>query len=174
MGCDIHVNVEYRHPVLGYQPVISGGYVVERRYELFAALAGVRTENGESSLIPARGFPRDACFLLFEQAHQLVVDHPSSPFAKYVADWILESDIPPGSVVVDSDQVLVGKTRWIQHPDYHGASFLSHSEIMDCLTHFGYDLSSGPPEFLVLIDLLASIDNRFGNQCSRLVFWFDN
>lgn len=73
MGCDIHINVEYRHPVRGYQPVVVGGYFLDRRYDLFAALAGVRMEPEDSCLIPARGFPSDACLPIFASAHQMVV-----------------------------------------------------------------------------------------------------
>ncbi|ADB17711.1 hypothetical protein Psta_3047 [Pirellula staleyi DSM 6068] len=174
MGCDIHVNVEYRHPVLGYQPVVAGGYFVEPRYELFSALAGVRMEPEESCLIPARGFPCDACFPIFAIAHQLVVADANSQLARLVTDWVLASEVPPGSDVFEAEKELVGMARWIRHPDYHHPSYLSHLETMECLRHFGFDSNSTPPVFLVLTDLLASIDFRFGYPSARLVFWFDN
>lgn len=158
MGCDIHINVEYRHPVLGYQPVVAGGYFVDRRYDLFAALAGVRLASDESCLIPARGFPPDACLPIFAQAHQLVVADSNSPAVRFVTDWILNAEVPSGSEVFEAEKDLVGMTRWILLPDYHHPSYLSRTETMDCLRHFGYDIDTAPPEFLILIDLLTCID----------------
>lgn len=174
MGCDIHVNLEYHHPVLGYQPLIAGGYFLERQYDLFAALAGVYMEPGSSCLIQARGFPGDACLPIFARAHLLVVADANSQFTRFVTDGILDTEVPEGSKIFEAEKELVGLARWIFHPDHHHPSHLSRSETMDCLRHLGYDIEAAPPEFRVLIDTLASIDFRFGSPCARLVFWFDN
>jgi len=60
MGCDIDLYLEYKSPITGvWTPFSYGSYAIPRNYEMFAKMAGVRSE-GREAIFQAKGFPEDA------------------------------------------------------------------------------------------------------------------
>lgn len=61
MGCDIHMYIEYRKKGREGQFASLGGRINPgRNYELFAAMAGVRTYERREVMFEPRGLPPDA------------------------------------------------------------------------------------------------------------------
>lgn len=81
-------------------------------------------EPEESCLIPARGFPCDACFPIFAIAHQLVVADANSQLARLVTDWVLASEVPPGSDVFEAEK-RIGWHGSMDSPSRLSSSFVS-------------------------------------------------
>ena len=68
MGCDIHVHIEIK--VSGQWHHYNQPYL-NRNYNLFAKIAGVRGDGTEEAIAPDRGIPEDATFTtLFEYNHR--------------------------------------------------------------------------------------------------------
>lgn len=176
MGCDIHVNIEYRHPVQGIEPVIAKHFYAGRDYDLFAALAGVRQQIDDPSLrppfpwlIPPRGVPSDLSRPLLKVYYcQVLPDGASASEAVFPNCCSQQEATQYGKAPRQFGALLV-----IPNPDYHSASYLSRAEITAACEHMQYNLASAPSEFLLALDVMDSIDARFGEGASRMVFWFD-
>jgi len=56
MGCDINLFLEYKSPITNEWSVFGHGYYMPRNYEMFAKMAGVRSEKQEIIFLP-KGFP---------------------------------------------------------------------------------------------------------------------
>lgn len=173
MGCDIHVTIEYDHPELGFQPFVVGGVFIPRDYRLFGALAGVRLREGESSMIEPRGIPEDACDLIRNQFCQIVTPDKRLEYFDMGYNVIRESQIGDRQAEARPCELL-GTANWLQDADFHSISYLSLAEINQCLAFRDIQHDQLSAEFLCLTDSLQSLNLRFSDSVSRLVFGFDN
>ena len=176
MGCDIHLHLEYLHPSWGIEPVIANTFSVDRDYGLFAVLAGVRNYNDLPVLVPPRGVPDDVSFRIHEQFYAEIVPDDAHDWQKNLMhEWCYESDAKNyvekyGSHIKEFE----GGIRYVSNPDWHSASYLTREEVIEVCRHSQYDLAKSPVEFQIVMDFMKSLDERFGESVSRIVFWFDN
>jgi hypothetical protein len=167
MGTDIHLFVEHRlNPGGEYFSLTEGEFNLPRDYEIFAALAGVRT--AERPLIEPRGFPQDAS----SDAHQGYYHRVSDEEQDFDEWWSIERPEDAQNYV---DRGLSQKKSWrdtelVSAPDAHHPSWLSRSELLTALSRAGLDPEKLSPEYRIVVaalDLLADGDGR-------VVFWFDS
>lgn len=138
MGCDIHAYIEFYDPTdnmcidYGAECFSSGELYFGRDYNLFGALAGVRS-SGTPHIVP-KGIP-DAPKISWTcaGAYYMLVDdgdNKSKPF------------IPYERTITSKEVEELKKNRWVQeikidghtiinNPDYHSAGWLSLSELLD-------------------------------------------
>ncbi|MGR3273466.1 hypothetical protein ACSYAD_00015 [Acaryochloris marina NIES-2412] len=177
MGCDIHLYLEYRHPSWGIESVIANFFSVGRDYRLFTALAGVHSHDDDVPvLFVPRGLPNDVSQYIHEQFYaEIIPDDADDQRKNLMHEWCDESDAKH-YVAKHNAHIKEYKDgrRYVSDTDWHHASYLTRNEIMDACQHAGYDLSNAPDEFQMVMDFMQSIDDRFSNDTSRMVFWFDN
>ena len=175
MGCDIHLHLEYWGALGYFDPVIANFFAVGRDYRLFAALAGVRNYEDKPIRFPPRGIPSDASEWISEWYFiKILADDADDIDKRLSVNWCYESEARRYSSWDTANVKILGNQRFMPDPDNHTPSFLSLNEIVDALDFFDYDLSDSPPEFQMVVDFMRAIDDRFGVDASRIVFWFDN
>ena len=187
MGADIHLHLEYHTTPPGRlrreqarmtqplypRPVIANRFYIPRDYALFAALAGVRNSDNRPVKISPRGLPEDVSREIFHQ-YYVEIFPPDTP-----ADWLqagwkwcrpedAQKSVEKGKQIEER-----GSRRFIAGEDLHSPSHLYLSEIHQVLRHAGYDEAQLSPEFLLVLGGMEFIDKRYGDRCSRIVFWFD-
>ena len=170
MGADIHAYIEIRDrfPDEQWKSFSLGELTLQRDYQAFAALAGVRKTQGFSELIPPRGFPSDAAEVTFLDFHvPILEDHQ----AEQISPWhdtpcILRSNIPSNIPIVKRD----GRD-YADGDEYHSHSYLSLAEINECLAHAKLSLENIGTTFQATIAMMTTLEKEYD---SRLVFWFDS
>ena len=176
MGCDIHLNLEYRGEAEGsnaeYEIVLTSDFHVGRAYGLFAALAGVRNFWETPVTYPPRGVPADVCAEIFERY-----------FVEVVPDKVPDNFYALAKETMSVSQAaqypeLERRERWgrrfVAESDYHHASHLTLAEAERALAAAEYAIEEGPVEFRMVMGFMRVIDGEFGAGASRVVFWFDN
>jgi hypothetical protein len=167
MGTDIHLFVEHRvRPGGEFFSLSDGEFNLPRDYEVFAALAGVRTDELPS--ITPRGFPEDAS----SDAYQGYYHRVSDEGQYFDGWWFIERPADAQSYV---DRGLSHKRSWgnvelVSDPDAHHATWLSRSELLTALSRDGIDAEKLSPEYRVVVAALDLLADRDG----RVVFWFDS
>jgi len=165
MGCDIHAYVEYadKDREKPYWMALATRCNPGRDYQLFAKLAGVRTDNEKDQIIPLRGSPGDVS-LTVQWENQLYVSDEGSGedtcTAENAARWV-ES----------------GASEWanerrtaVTNPDYHSHSWCTPAEFRAVL-----EAPQSWPVRSPYWAVLASMEEFERRDClARLVFWFDN
>lgn len=142
-------------------------------YRLFAALAGVRGNENEHPLIAPRGFPEVSSSETFNEFHLCVVgdserdlwprDIRQSHANELVDKGVARVEIPPGR-----------SAAWLTDPNFHTPGWLNYREILEALNHFDYEQSELSVEFRIVLAAMGMLDQEYGVDHSRLVFWFDN
>lgn len=173
MGTDIHLHIEYKHPQYGMQSIEDVG--IGRDYELFTALAGIQNYDDRPVLYPPRGFPGDvSTFVLSRYYSRIIPDDAGDDLKLGVKWWCYDSDALEYAEKYGVEIVNIYGTRLIANNAVHSPSYLDRLEILQSLDYSGYNQGEAPIEFLMLMDILTAIDNRYGCDTSRIVFWFDN
>ena len=168
MGTDIHLFLE--HKIGGgeeYFSLAKGELNLPRDYDVFAALAGVRTDA--APLIPPRGFPSDASW----DAHRSYYHRVSDDETQYHDGlwWIEKSEHAESYVARGiSHRKLWRNVDLVSDPDAHHPSWLAGTEFSAALRASSLDLDKLSSEYLVVI---AALD-LFATRHARVVFWFDN
>jgi hypothetical protein len=170
MGTDIHLFVEHfvEHPARPggeYFSLSEGEFNLPRDYEVFAALAGVRTD--ERPFISPRGFPEDAS----PDAHRGYYRRLSEEGQDFDGWWLTEKPADAQSYV---DRSLSHRKSWhnielVSDPEAHHPTWLSRSEFLTALSRGGLDPEKLSPEYRVVVAALDLLADRDG----RVVFWFD-
>ncbi len=144
-----------------------------RDYRMFAALAGVRADENEHPLIVPRGFPGVSSSDTFNEFHLCVVSDS-------------ETDVGPRDIRQSYTNELIDKgvarvvippgrsAAWLTDPDFHTPGWLTCQEIIASLDHCGYERSELSVEFRIVLAAMDMLDQEYGTDHSRLVFWFDN
>lgn len=142
-------------------------------YRMFAALAGVRAHENEHPLIAPRGFPDVSSSETFNEFHMCVVgdserdlwprDIRQSCANELVDKGVARVVIPPGR-----------SAAWLTDPSFHSPGWLTHQEIVAALDHCGYERSDLSVEFRIVLSAMDMLDQEYGTDHTRLVFWFDN
>ena len=175
MGCDIHLFVEIKNPQFAsYESLFAGEALVERNYQLFAALAGVRNYENFPTLHRPRGFPEDASEAAVDQYYQLIIEDKDawmfSGLQFVTLSHAAETDRLPPSVKRSG---MTSELGYIVCPDWHTPSYLQLSEIHEALAHANIDAGTLAPGFRVVLETMATAERLF-HQPTRAVFWFDN
>ena len=176
MGCDIHLHLEYRHHKQFFTPVISSDFFVSQDYRLFAVLAGVRNRDRAPVRFAPRSLPDDVSQDILKRFFMRVIPDNAKDWQKNLSQaWCYESEVKK---YVEQYNCLVkeydGVPHYVSEPDWHNPSYLTRHEIIEACQYSGYDLSQAPAEFQIVVDFMKLIDDRFGHDVSRIVFWFDN
>lgn len=152
MGCDIHLIAESKAiNINSWWPLAE--FHLPRNYMIFGHMADGLRYSGAKKPFPLKGFPKDASYLSKERYYMLLADLTDKEIAEYKSY---------GSKVVDK--------IYLEHPDWHSASWLSLSELSVALTNaIGDDDYLIPSEYIALVEFMQAIDSR-----TRVVFWFDN
>lgn len=181
MGSDIHLYVEYDDAENGkpFAEIDSvhlfneGELLIPRDYYLFSVLAGVRSYDEFTPKFPPRGLPKVSSVDIINIFHFHIIDDPSERLQEYdvTRDQALQWVARGCSYIKDS---WTKKDGFVSDPEAHSTSWLTLGEIFASFEHSPYELSDMPKEFLVVIDLLKSLEKYFGVGKARIVFWFDN
>ena len=106
MGCDIHGWVEYRFEygdgkVSQWHTGIHAGNILDRNYEMFAKIFGVRGENDEEGEFGCRGLPRKLSWRVDEEYKKGAADYHSETHctAKELFSVQKESEDPDWNVL---------------------------------------------------------------------------
>ena len=174
MGCDIHLHVESRLAGIDrehnwYNTAFYGEFC-ERCYPMFARLADVRNYDDVKHL-PIRGLPEDvSCTVLEEACCEVIPEgedkhpfHKTNCVDKETADMWVEK----------------GYSKWMNEdhslcldPDWHSFNWCTLAELKKCFNEV-FDDSPGCEEWLGLIKYMESLE-KFGENVTRAVYWFDN
>lgn len=145
MGCDIHCFAEAK---------IDGKWIglgetthVERNYQLFSKMAGVRQCEGVTPIAGPRGLPKDASELTkLHKEHWGVDGHSSS--------WLSAEEV---NMVEE----------WVKDKEYRVSSGHIWRPIFDYVFGSGWDFNSYKVDG-------KYYDMPDGFEDARVVFWFDN
>lgn len=173
MGCDIHAMIERR--TVPY-PDSSPGYVrwanagepdVDRNYQVFAVLAGVRAERDDWPKISApRGIPSDACGAMASWHSEWEADAHS-------ASWVTLAEMKAfdHGQTVWSDRLVSGRDKDGNITETCAWSNREYPKVGQTNV-FG---PWGPEQWLTLIASLEAV-KREGDtdEDIRMVFFFDN
>jgi len=195
MGADMHLMIDYDTSskprewgfILSSQrravtPFKNSDHVISlfptsisppRDYQLFTALAGVRADENEYPLIAPRGFPEVCCSDTFNEFHLCVVsDAQKDVWPRDIRQSDANALLDRG--VAHKVMSLGRPAVWMTDPGFHTPSWLSYPEILAALDHCGYVRSELSIEFRIVLASMNMLDEEYGTDHSRLVFWFDN
>lgn len=174
MGTDIHLFIEYRP--ISYTGDVGGGavrwtsfgkeYRLSRDYDVFRALAAVRSSEHETPYLP-RGLPADEQNLSWEviEKYGLIIT-PYNP--------------GPGQISTTQIQELkeVGRTvtgfctdSRIKNPDWHTTSWLDPDEFDHALRWAEDYTGEILPDYEAVLAAMRSLEASGMNV--RAIFWFD-
>lgn len=165
MGCDIHGYIEYTNDGGGGWSNF-GEQFSRRDYNMFGILAGVRGEGGPYE---PKGIPDNLSFNAF------------MAWTLYVCD--AEAD---GSGICSKEEALKWLARGqsslfdgtednpvrITHPDWHTPSWLTASELEDCLTLYRQKFGMVPAFYDAVLAAMQTLESH--KYRVRFTFWFDN
>lgn len=103
MGCDIHVHAEIKIDEIWHH---YSSPDVERNYELFEKMAGVRGDL-ENAIIKPRGVPRDITFLT-------LLDFERWDYDMHSASWFGVEEIKELEEWFESTRYEIPQ-RWLEH-----------------------------------------------------------
>jgi len=162
MGCDIHMYIEYRKKGREGEFASLGGRINPgRNYELFAAMAGVRTYERREVMFEPRGLPPDAGYEATGDNELLAIDgeDDKNVCSRQTAErW-----------VASGDSKWVREGKWVTVPDWHSHSWLTCAEyqtIIDAKT------DSAEPKYRAILAAMKQLESD--GYDARIVFWFDN
>jgi hypothetical protein len=166
MGCDIHALIEWRYGQDDYWKTLSGKLVLNRAYEVFSAMAGVRSyESAPKPVVMPRGLPDNLNWATVSVFTGFVTDSKDCDRGEwYVSPEKAQEWLTKGITRVYGDE----KSHRIMNPDLHTLSWLTTAEFQRAL----YDAQVLSPDYLAA---LAAMKSLVADGCEvRLVFGFDN
>ena len=180
MSGDIFAVVEYDErgePPFGTdsypESLSSGTFYLERSYYVFAALAGVRSEDGFEPLIPPRGLPPRFSSAVEDQLFLSVLAEDEEDWRESGAVPRIDADrmvAEQGAVYIDTP---LKEKAFVSDPQYHSMSWLTLEELRAALRHAGIAHSELPTVFRITIETMEVVERVLGEGRSRLVFWFE-
>jgi len=168
MGCDIHGYIEWGSK---YENRIAwdcfGELHIRRNYELFGALAGVRSDLEPPT--PPKGAPKDLSFwvklknlLYIVEDTELCADDEGCVKRSTAEKWVKSG----------SSEYNENKTH-VSHPDWHTHSWLDLHELKKAKKLYETQFDYGPgSELDAIIAVMESFEKS--GKFARFVFWFDN
>lgn len=158
MGCDIHAFIEFREGDR-WRP-FGGELNIDRDYDLFGAMANVRTGG---AVVPPRGIPEDMAYAA-DGRWWLYITEAREDYGCVSVETAEQYQRLGSRVRKDKD----GKTRWVEHPDWHTPSWMTAEEFSSALEKSGHrgDVANAA------LAAMFYLDGQSSN--SRIVFWFDN
>ncbi len=173
MGCDIHAHIEYfvEHPQITPRWDHFAAPWVQRNYNLFGIIAGVRSALGP--LYTPRGFPNDASMETREAYSDRIVDWRCDCGESHTINKANVS--PRAEHLLDESGVDTGR---VVGADWHTPSWLSKDEFTISLSRLmeieSPDTIYREGETILSPELIAIRATLAAFKKSRLVFWFDN
>lgn len=160
MGCDIHLFIEYKSPGLTRWISFGRDMDLDRHYELFAHLAGVRS-GGIEPVVQPRGRVPDPAY------------QSQDTDRKYISESESEGTVSPANAQrwVDSGSSeyidIDGRHVWVTHPDWHTHTWLTPDEFEKAL-----DLGHAGVGYRAVLAALRCFEQAGCD--ARVVLWFDN
>jgi hypothetical protein len=168
MGCDIHVYAEYSllNRAEPYWMTVGGRINPGRDYDLFAKLAGVRTDDPAGQMIPTRGLPTPTS-LTVKWDNELYVTTPDGGDEGCCSREDAERYVMQGV-----SQWMDDKHTRVSQPDWHSHSWCTPVEFRSVLEAKRPEGWGIDPAYFAIA---AMLDELLRRDCdARLVFWFDN
>ena len=179
MGCDITLYIEYDKDSTDpfskskFIRILSDGeFGIRRDYRLFSALAGVRSEGKKKPKFPPRGFPKISSNDLINQFYYYVLDEgEKADFDDEMTKEEAEHFVTQG---LSHYRDLPAKKRGlVSEPNAHTPSWLLFPEILEALVYHGISKKDLHYKTQLVLDILELTENKLGNNCTRIVFWFN-
>jgi hypothetical protein len=177
MGCDIHAFIEKRRREKGqsvngkeYWSPHGGQMRLDRNYEMFGQLAGVRSDFEPAT--PVKGLPDNMAYEAKTDAF-LYIDDESADEDGYTSLAKAKEWESRGETIINDSE---GKPFRVSHPDWHTHSWLTAKELKKAIR--AYDLQGTPPppewaaDYRVVLATMQAFEKL--GYATRLVFWFDN
>jgi hypothetical protein len=178
MGTDIHLFIETVASGDTQAEAWSDGEIkLDRDYDLFRALAGVR--GGRPPLFAPRGLPRDVSSAVFKRYFFFIVDAADRTSAVWIGFETVDPAAAEGYIRSgeahrpDPSYVKFNMTSplgYVSNPDWHTPSWLGQDELREALSAHKVEPRA---DFLVVEDLMDALVRRFPERRARIVFWFD-
>ena len=159
MGCDIHGRVEilYSFSLDEWFSVIDAGLLLDRNYDAFGLLFGVRNRNGFPPIAANRGLPEDASEEVKRDGTPGADADEDSWILYHSASWLTLEEIQ----AVDWDEaILEAETEM----DEAGANTVKSRTRRSLLG----------ASFEMVFELMEVLGKNLGPASVRLVVWFDN
>lgn len=185
MGADIHGWVQVRDTGLdeydiGWRSVIVVGPVVERDYEIFGALFGVRNLSEFEPVAACRGLPDDVAEWVREEANASAGIAIEPPYHSHTwvtwaelqaVDWeqpvllahaYSDGERPWGDVrLPKNDPRRVEGGEWVEGNTTYRVRASSLRELI-------------PTGWQTLFGMMDLLSRQYGSEYVRMVVWFDN
>lgn len=142
MGCDIHAHTEVKINGVWHH---LGNPNINRSYDLFARMAGVRNDGSIEPIAKPRGLPEDATFISKFDSDRMGSDGHSH-------SWLSGEELGELVKWYDAKKKEWEPDKWFSF-EYHGLGY--------CFGN-GWDVKQYPDDYP------ASVED------ARIVFWFDN
>ena len=143
MGADIHGWVEVGDDETWYA-VINAGQLLDRNYDTFGMLFGVRNRAGFTPVAPDRGLPTD------------------------ISDEVREHGNPPEGADDDA-WICYHSPTWISWAEVRAIQWEESALDKPLTRRVALDDS-----FQMVFEMMESLAKRSGDSNVRLVVWFDN
>src|SRR2546423_12916412 len=168
MGADIYAFIEYRSSSADIWRTYSEVFL-ERDYDVFAALAGVRAAEDKTTVFEPRGFPEDAS--AFAQLAYYVHIVPDEEFvANGLSRFVRASAI--AGIIGNGGHYRYKSKNLISHPHVWCPSSLSISEIQHALQTAGIKNETLGMAWQLALRSMQAIEAEFRPAEARLAFWF--
>lgn len=158
MPCDIHCYVEYKSPKSDYWESFGGRFDLERDYDLFGRLAGLR-RSSVAPLVEPRGIPNDLAFSASND-YWVYICHDPDTSGTQVRPGIAAKWVSGGA------KYKPGDSSYVANPDWHTATWLTGDEFATALADYTAH------EYDALLAAMQSLEAS--GYVTRLVMWFDN
>ena len=180
MGADIHLFAEVEEHRGTFQAVSDGQFLMPRNYDLFAALAGVRADEGFTPKFPPRGIPANVSQHVSDRYFMPVIsdeqaatwgigEYATTEYARELVERQLSSWLLLGTTT----PLCPSTGGYISNPDWHSPSWLTTPEVAEALAHARYPIAQLALEFRLLLEYLQKYAAET-DRTARIVFWFDN
>jgi len=168
MGCDIHGNIEirpYDWDENEWYCVADISFIIERNYDLFSVLAGVRQFVDIKPITKCKGIPKNASLKTLEHYEYWAGDGHSATFMtlKDIKEYDYNSGgLDEREIIMDSDEFSMKSKPHEPLPD-EKKRFVTAKEIFD-----------NSANFQTLFKIMDALALLYGDEWVRLVIWFDN
>jgi hypothetical protein len=178
MGADIHAFIEYDTERSGLCEFSRGQLVLPPDYDLFHALAGVRSQSEAQPLFLPRGLPERVSDEVMQTYFTSVFadeDVAARPRPRGV-HYLLRSEFESDPHYQRSERRgKIEDLHWlVADPDWHTPSWLTYRQVLAALAHLGLSVDERSLQFRAVVAAMAAMADEVGPDRVRLIFWFDN
>lgn len=167
MGCDIHELVERKSPTYGW--INSGCPDLNRDYELFSVLAGIRNSYNLKPISEPRGLPEDVCSEMKYNSEHWDSDGHSHSYVtlKELKEFDLNQEFHDDRLITSKDDSgkITSTCAWSSSPTL---GVVGNRKVFSVwgAEHFN--------SLIAYMENVKSFHKIESDESVRLVFFFDN